>query len=626
MNRRSLLTSAALLLAARKVGLPAWVSPAEAEAASPAWRHGVAKFGELKYPAGFKQFEYVNAKAPKGGGASQVALGTFDNFNMVTAGVKGNLVQGIDQIYDTLFVPSLDEVASAYGLIAESVSYPDDLSWAVFKLRPQAKWHNGKPITPDDVIFSFDSFKKISPQAAASYRQIVKAEKTGDHEVKFTFSGTGNRELVQIVGQLTVLPKEWWEGTDKDGKKRSVAETTLEPPLGSGPYRIKDFAAGHNMVYERVKDYWGKDVNVNLGRGNFDEVRYEYFRDATVAIEAFKGNTVDWRTENSAKNWATAYDFPAAADKRVILEEFPIKNVGIMQAFTFNIRRDKFKDPRVRLAFNYAFDFQELNKQLFFGQYHRINSYFEGTDLAATGLPQGRELELLETVRDKVPPEVFTKAYSNPVAGDPGAMRTNMRESIKLFREAGYEVRNQQLVNAKTNEPFAVEFLANTPLFERIFLYYKPALERIGITVAVRTVDEAQYENRVRGWDFDCVVYAWGESLLPGNELRGFFGSQAADQAGSDNLIGIKNPAVDLMIDKIVLAKTIEELTAATRALDRILLWNHYVVPQWTYGKIRTARWNRFSRPKEMPKYGLAGFPSLWWWDEEKAAKTGTRQ
>ncbi len=297
-----------------------------------------------------------------------------------------------------------------------------------------------------------------------------------------------------------------------------------------------------------------------------------------------------------------------------------------MQAFTFNIRRDKFNDPRVRLAFNYAFDFQELNKQLFFGQYHRINSYFEGTDLAATGLPQGRELELLETVRDKVPPEVFTKAYSNPVAGDPGAMRTNMRESIKLFREAGYEVRNQQLVNAKTNEPFAVEFLANTPLFERIFLYYKPALERIGITVAVRTVDEAQYENRVRGWDFDCVVYAWGESLLPGNELRGFFGSQAADQAGSDNLIGIKNPAVDLMIDKIVLAKTTEELTAATRALDRILLWNHYVVPQWTYGKIRTARWNRFSRPHTMPKYGLAGFPSLWWWDEEKAAKTGARQ
>ncbi len=276
MNRRSLLTSAALLLAARKVGLPAWVSPAQAQGASPAWRHGVAKFGELKYPAGFKQFEYVNAKAPKGGAASQVALGTFDNFNMVVAGVKGNLVQGIDQIYDTLFVPSLDEVASAYGLIAESVSYPDDLSWAVFKLRPQAKWHNGKPITPDDVIFSFDSFKKISPQAAASYRQIVKAEKTGEHEVKFTFSGTGNRELVQIVGQLTVLPKEWWEGTDKDGKKRSIAETTLEPPLGSGPYRIKDFAAGHNMIYERVEDV--------LGQGHQRQCRPRQFRRGTLRV------------------------------------------------------------------------------------------------------------------------------------------------------------------------------------------------------------------------------------------------------------------------------------------------------------------------------------------------------
>ena len=626
MDRRSLLASTALLLAARTFGLLDWMSFAQAEGSSPAWRHGVTKFGELKYPAGFKHFDYVNAKAPKGGAAAQIALGTFDNFNMVTAGVKGNLAQGIDQIYDTLFVPSLDEVSSVYGLVAESMSFPDDFSSATFKLRANAKWHDGKPITVDDVIFSFESFKKISPQAGASYRHVTKVEKTGDHEVKFSFDGAGNRELPQVVGQLTILPKDWWQGADKDGKKRSIAETTLEPPLGSGPYRIKEFSAGHNIIYERVDGYWGKDLNVNVGRNNFGEVRFEYFRDATVAIEAFKGNTVDWRTENSAKNWATAYDFPAVADKRVILEEFPIKNVGIMQAFAFNIRRDKFKDPRVRLAFNYAFDFQELNKQLFFGQYHRINSYFEGTDLAATGLPKGRELELLESVRDKVPPEVFEKPYSNPVGTDPGGMRTNMRESIKLFRDAGYEVRNQQLVNAKTNEPFIVEFLANTPLFERIFLYYKPALERIGIGVTVRTVDEAQYENRVRGWDFDCVVYAWGESLLPGNELRGFFGSQAADQAGSDNLVGIKNPAVDAMIDKIVFAKTTDELTAAARALDRILLWNHYVVPQWTYGKIRTARWNRFGRPEELPKFGLSAFPAIWWWDEEKAAKTGLRQ
>ena len=626
MNRRSLLTSAAFMLAARKLALSDWIGPAAAQGASPAWRHGLTKFGDLKYPASFKQFDYVNPKAPKGGAASLIALGTFDNFNPVVAGVKGTLALGIDQLYDTLFVPSLDEASSIYGLIAESVSYPDDFTSATFKLRAQAKWQNGKPVTPEDVIFSFDAYKKTSPQAGASFRHVTKAEKVGEREVKFTFEGTSNRNLPHVMGQLTVLCKEWWEGVDKDGKKRSIGETTLEPPLGSGPYRIKDFSPGHNIVYERVNDYWGKDLNINVGRGNFDEVRYEYFRDAIVAIEAFKANTVDWRTENSAKNWATAYDFPAVKDNRVVLEEFPISNVGIMQAFTFNIRRDQFKDPRVRLAFNYAFDFQELNKQIFFGQYHRINSYFEGTDLACSGLPKGRELELLETVRDKVPPEVFTKVYANPVTGDPAALRNNQREALRLFRAAGYEVRNQQLVNAKTGEPFSVEFLANAPLFERIFLFYKPSLERLGITVAVRTVDAAQYENRLRGWDFDVVVYAWGESLLPGNELRGFFGSQAADQAGSDNMIGIKNPAVDAMIDKVVFAKTNEELTAAARALDRVLLWNHYVVPQWTYGKVRTARWNRFGRPHTLPKYGMAAFPALWWWDEEKAAKTGVRQ
>ena len=620
MNRRSLLTSAAVLLAARKFALPAWISPAQAEAA---WRHGVSKFGELKYPAGFKQFDYVNAKAPKGGTASQIALGGFDNLNMVVAGVKGALAQGVDLLHDTLFVSSLDEVASVYGLLAESVSYPDDFSSATYKLRAEAKWNDGKPVTPEDVIFSFEAFKKTSPQAGASYRRVLKAEKAGEREDKFTFEGTGNRELPQVVGQLTVLPKHWWEGTDKDGKKRSIGETTLEPPLGSGPYRIKELSPGHNIVYERVKDYWGGKLNVNAGRDNFDELRFEYFRDATVAIEAFKANTVDWRTENSAKNWATAYDFPAAKDGRVILEEFPIANIGIMQAFAFNIRRDKFKDPRVRLAFNYAFDFTELNKQLFFGQYKRIASYFEGTELAATGVPHGRELALLETVRDQVPADLFKKPYTNPASGD---ARSNQREALKLFREAGYEIQNQQLVNAKTSEPFTIELLANAPLFERIFLYYKPALEKLGITVSVRTVDEAQYENRLRGWDFDIIVYAWGESLLPGNELRGFFGSQAAGEPGAENVIGIKNPAVDAMIEKVVLAKSEEELVASARALDRILLWNHYVVPQWAYGKIRTARWNRFGRPQMLPKYGLAAFPTLWWWDEEKAAKTGARQ
>jgi microcin C transport system substrate-binding protein len=628
MNRRSLLTSTMLLLAARQLGLPIWTSRAEAQekTTSLVWRHGISPFGELKYSSGFKQFDYVNAKAPKGGAACQIALGPFDNFNIVVAGIKGSLVLGIDLVYETLFVPSLDEMSSEYGLLAEAMSYPDDFSSVTFRLRAEAKWQDGKPVTPEDVIFSFDAFNKFSPQVAASYRHVVKVEKVGDHEIAFTFDAPGNRKLPQIIGQLTILPKHWWEGTDKDGKKRAVGESTLEPPLGSGAYRIKEFAAGRSIVYERVKDYWGTNVNVNIGRNNFDELRFEYFRDATVAIEAFKANTVDWRSENSAKNWATAYDFTAVTEKRVILEEFPITNVGIMQAFAFNIRRDKFKDPRVRLAFNYAFDFEALNKQIFYGQYKRIASYFEGTELAATGLPTGRELELLETVRDKVPAELFTKAYSNPVNGDPTAVRTNQREALRLFKEASYDMVNQQLVNRRTSEPLTIEFLSNAPIFERVFLFYKPSLERIGITVSVRTVDEAQYENRLRNWDFDIITYAWGESLLPGNEQRGNWGSQAADQPGAENVIGIKNPAVDAMIEQVVFAKNQAELVAAAKALDRVLLWNHYVVPQWAYGKLRTARWDRFSHPNPLPKYGMSAFPTLWWWDADKAAKAGTRQ
>jgi microcin C transport system substrate-binding protein len=624
VNRRSLLTSALVALAARRLPLPVWIS--SAQAASPAWRHGVSPFGDLKYPTGFKKFDYVNANAPKGGVARQIALGTYDNFNMVVDGVKGTLALGTELNYDTLLVAALDEVSSGYGLLAEAVHHPEDFSSTTFKLRAEAKWHDGTPVTPDDVIFSFATFKKLSPQAAAGYVDVAKVEKTGDREVTFVFKGAGHHRLPEILGQLTILPKAWWEGADPDGKKRDIAATTLEPPLGSGPYRIKEFSPGRSIVYERVKDYWGAKVNVNIGRDNFDELRFEYFRDGTAAIEAFKADAADWRIENSAKSWATAYDFPAVADKRVVLEEFPINNVALMQAFAFNIRRAKFQDPRVRLAFNYAFDFEEMNKQIFFGQYKRIASYFAGTELAATGLPSGRELELLEKLRDKIPADVFKKPYSNPVGGDTGAVRANMRDAVHLFKEAGYEVRDQQMVDSKTGEPFAVEFLGNTPVFERVFLFYKPSLDRLGITVSVRTVDEAQYENRLRGWDFDVITYAWRESQLPGNELRDYWSSQAADEAGSDNMIGIKNPAVDALLEHVVSAKNYEDLVAAARALDRVLLWNHYVVPQWSYNRLRTARWDRFSHPDPMPKYGISAFPALWWWDADKAAKVAARQ
>ena len=424
---------------------------------------------------------------------------------------------------------------------------------------------------------------------------------------------------------MTVLPKHWWEGTDGEGRKRDISATTLEKPLGCGAYRIKEFVAGRSIALERVKDYWGRDLNVNIGRNNFDELRYEYFRDSTVALEAFKGDQVDWRTENSAKNWATAYDFPAVTEKRVLLEEFPNRSSGVMQAFAMNIRRDKFSDPRVRRALNLAFDFEEMNKQIFFNQYKRVSSYFDGTELASSGLPQGKELEILESVRSEVPAEVFTTAYSNPVGGSPEAVRDNLREGLRLLKEAGYEVRDRKLVDTKTGTQLALELLGEDPSFERVMLFFKPSLERLGIAVSVRTIDATQYENRLRSWDFDMVVSTWGKSLSPGNEQREYWGSQAAEMAGSRNVIGIKNPAIDKLIERVIYTKDRDDLVAATKALDRVLLWNHYVVPQWNYPKVRTARWDRFGRPSELPKYGLSGFPALWWFDTEKAAKIGKR-
>ncbi len=621
LTRRTLLHTAALTPVA--LALPSNMATLLANDRD--WVHGLSLFGNLKYPPGFKHFGYVNPSAPKGGAVRQLAIGTFDNFNMVVAGVKGTLATGIELTADTLMVGALDEVSTEYGLLAEAASHPADFASVTYRLRPHARFHDGHPVTPEDVIFSFEAFKKNHPQLSAYYRHVTKAEKTGPREVTFTFDQPGNRELPQIVGQINILPKHWWEGTDGAGRMRDVAATTLEPPLGNGAYRLKEFVPGRSLVYERVKDYWGKDLNVNVGRDNFDELRFEYFRDATVAIEAFKADLIDMRSENSAKNWATAYDFPAVREGRVILEEFPIRSFGIMQAFAFNTRRDKFKDARVRLAFNYAFNFEEMNKQIFFGQYKRIKSYFEGIELASSGLPTGAELEILETVRDKVPPEVFTKAYDNPEAGTPEKVRANLREAIRLMKEAGYEIRNQKQVNARTGEPLSVEFLASDPASERYVLFYRPSLERLGVTVNVRSVDDAQYENRIRQWDFDIITASWGQSLSPGNEQRGYWGSQAADLPGSRNLVGIKNPAIDALIERVIFAKTREQLVAATKALDRVLLWNHYVVPQWTYGKARIARWDRFSRPDPLPEYGVTAFPTIWWWDEAKASKVGRR-
>jgi microcin C transport system substrate-binding protein len=624
-NRRRLLQGGAVVAIAPALGTASTLSISAAQAQSsssePAWRHALSLFGEVKYPAGFKRFDYVNPEAPKGGITRMISIGTFDNFNIAVSGVKGSIAPAVGQIYETLMARAQDEVATEYGLLAEAASHPDDFAWVIYRLRKEARWHDGRPVTPEDVIFSFEALKKNSPMHASYYRHVTKAEKVAERDIKFTFAAPGNRELPHIVGELTVMPKHYWEGTDSEGRKRDISTTTLEPPLGSGPYRIGDFDAGRTVKLVRVKDYWGTALPTQVGQNNFDELRFEFFRDNVVALEAFKADQVDWIAENSAKQWATAYDFPAMAEKRTIKEEFPVNDSGRMQAFVLNLRREQFKDVRLRRAFNFAFDFEEMNKQLFFGQYTRINSYFYGTELASSGLPEGEELAILETVRDKVPPEVFTMPYQNPVGGNPEAVRSNLRESLRLLKEAGYEIKDHKLVDA-AGKPITVEILVQEPAYERIALFYKPSLERIGVTTSIRIVDSAQYENRQRSFDYDMIFDTWGESLSPGNEQREYWGSQAADVSGSRNTAGIKNPAVDSLIDRVIFAKSRSELVAATKALDRVLLWNFYVVPQYSYPFSRYARWDRFSHAEPLPKYANSGLPSLWWFDAEKAART----
>jgi len=630
ITRRHLLQSGAFAAIAPTVGMATGVSSigdarAQTAAGEPVWRHALSTFGEFKYPVDFKRFDYVNPDAPKGGTVRLLEVGTFDNFNMVVEGLKGSLAGGVGLIVQTLTTRALDEPSTAYGLLAESAAYPDDFSYVIYRLRAPARWHDGKPVTPDDVIFSFEALKKSSPMYSTYYRQITKCEKAGERDVKFTFESAGNRELPSIAGEIPVFPKHWWEGTDAQGRKRDISATTLEIPLGSGAYRIKEFVAARSVVLERVTDYWGKDIPAGVGQDNFDQIRYEFFRDDTVGLEAFKADQLDWISERSAKQWAVAYDFPAVREKRVIKERFPDLSSGRMQGFAFNLRRPLFTDIRVRRAFNYAYDWEESDRQLSTGEYHRDSSFFDGIpELMSSGLPEGPELQILETVRDKVPAEVFTTPYKNPVGGNPEAARNNLREATRLLKEAGFEVRDAKLVDPK-GQPVSVEFLCQDPGEERGVLFYKPSLERLGITVNIRTVDSVQYQNRVRSFDFDIVSVVWGQSLSPGNEQRDFFGSQSADRSGSRNLPGIKNPAVDALIERVIFAKDRAELVVACKALDRVLLWNCYLVPQFTFGFQRYARWDRFSHPDPLPKYGISGFPSLWWWDAEKAAKTGGR-
>src|SRR6202048_1948036 len=490
ITRRHLLQSGAFAAIAPTLGIAAGVAavePAHAPSGTgqTVWPHALSLFGDIKYPADFKRFDYVNPEAPKGGVARMISIGTFDNFNIAVAGIKGSIAPAATLIYETLMVRSQDEVGTEYGLLAEAAAHPDDFSWVTYRLRKEARWHDGKPVTPDDVIFSMEVLKKHSPMYGSYYRHVVKTEKAGERDIKFTFDAPGNRELPTIVGELPVLPKHFWGRTARQGRTCATSAAPLEKPLGSGPYRIKEFVAGRSVRLERVKDYWGANLPVQIGENNFDEMRFEFFRDNLVALEAFKADQADWITENSAKQWATGYDFPAVAEKRVVKEEFPINDSGRMQGFVFNLRRDQFKDARLRRAFNYAYDFEEMNKQLFYGQYKRINSYFEGTELASSGLPEGQELEILETVRDKVPAEVFTSAYQNPVGGNPESVRANLRESARLVKEAGLEVRERKLVDS-AGKPVTVEILVQDPAAERIALFFNPSREGSGFTTLSR--------------------------------------------------------------------------------------------------------------------------------------------
>lgn len=587
-------------------------SPPPAQAQEKVWRNALTLFGTPKYGPDFKHFDYVNVDAPKGGELRLSNEGTFDSFNPLID--KGAPADGMERIYETLLTPSMDEILTSYGLLAEAISFPDDYSSVSFKLRPEAKWADGQPVTPDDVIFSFDSAKANSVRLANYYRHVKSAEKTGDREVTFTFDQKGNRELPEIVGQLSILPKHWWQGKDANGNQRDISKSTLELPMGSGPYKVASMQPGSTIRYELRKDYWGANLPANIGSNNFGIVTYVYFNDPEAEFQAFKAGDIDFYQEKSSSRWATRYDFDAVKDGRIIREALPnrFRATGIMQALVPNMRRDLFKDARVREALNYAFDFEDMNKNLAYGGLKRVDSFFWGTELASSGLPQGRELEILNGLKDKVPADVFTKPYANPVNGEPQKVRDNLKTAIALFKAAGYDLKGNKMVNTKTGQPFSFEILLSSPSLVRSIQPFVNSLGKIGITATLRTVDTSQYINRVRSFDYDMIWNVWGESMNPGNEQRGYWGSESANTPGSQNYAGIADPAVDQLIDMITSAKDRDEQVAAVHAMDRVLLANHYVVPLFYSGEEKFAYWKKLAHPKDLPTYS-SGFPSIWW-------------
>lgn len=585
------------------------------------WLHGTASSGLPRLGAKFAHLPYVNPQAPKGGTLRLAALGAYDSFNDQI--IKGEPAPGVELTYQTLMTPSLDEadISSEYGLLAQETKFPDDFSSVSFRLNPKAKWHDGVPVSVDDVIWSFTKLKELNPLYNFYFANVTKGEMSGVNEVTFTFDVKNNRELPRIMGQLPIFAKHWWEGKDANGKQRNIAEPTLDAPLGSGGYKISKFSAGKFVEYERVPDAWGVDQNTQIGTNNFDVIHYDLYGDEAVMMEAFKADAFDYRAERSSKNWATGYLGLNALTKGFMVKaEHTSKASGKMQAFVPNLRRAKFQDPRVRRALNLAFDFETTNRNAFFGIYQRANSYYSGTALASSGLPQGKEMDILNEFKADLPAALFTSEYKNPVGGDNTKMRANYREALILLKEAGWELTRNVLKNVKSGEPFTIEVIDNSELFGRAVLPYAESLKKIGITMNFRVIDSSALVERKRKFDFDMVINSWGQSLSPGNEQRDQWGSQAADRIGSQNLTGIKNPVIDKLIDKVIFATDRDTLVSATHALDRALLWNHYVVPQWFSDSDRYVYWDRFGKPDRLPEYSF-GFPTVWWFDKDKAAR-----
>lgn len=562
-----------------------------------------------KYGPDFKYLDYVNPDAPKGGTINQGVTGTFDSFN-------GFIIKGtpaaLPGLYETLTASPEDDAMTEYGLLAESMEVAEDKSWIIFNLRPEARWHDGQPITADDVVFTFNTLmEKGNPVYRYYYADVDKVEKLGDLRVKFQFKYPGNRELPTIMGQLAILPKHWWA-------TRKFEDVLLEPPLGSGPYKLGKFDMGRSYTMVRVPDYWGKDLPINVGTDNYGEVRISYFQDPEVQMEAFKAGSLDLRGENSAKRWATGYDFPAVKDGRVIVEKITHANPVGIQGFIFNLRKPLFQDRKLREALIYGFDFEWSNKTLFFGQYSRTRSYFQNSEMEAKGLPSPEELAVLEPLKDQIPPEVFTAEYNPPTTDGSGNARDNLGKAAALLDEAGWKVENGRRV--KEGKPLEFEFIVDDPALERFVQPFAQNLDRIGVTVNVRVVDSAQYQARMENFDFDMTSEVWGQSNSPGNEQREFWGSAAADSAGSRNTIGIKNPAIDKLIDLIVQAQTREDLIVRCKALDRVLQWNYYLVPNFSLNAFRIAYWNKFGKPDKRPDplYSYGG--TSWWIDPAKEA------